>query len=379
MERYKNRSGVEHIMKRNVGISIRIVFIVATIISLCVIVMCPATLQAQAQRSANADAAGSNAGESDDNAALFEGILVNQAGSSLLLIEIKGINLPYPKVLRADPGRMVLFFSNTVIPAETWSRSYNFPLLSGVEVANVEGGLEVRLLTTQTLEIKELTGTPPAPLYRLHLAPPKSEVVQEPPKKKEGPLSLALKTGPRDPMAMTIPVTLEMRDAELKDVLRMLAKFMNLNVIIDPSVPPTTVSISVRNAPLPEVLGYVMRMHNITYALMDNTILFGTADSLGKSLGLEQTRAFRIAYADPKQIPPILQSLVGVSGIAVDERLRMIYITGRPDNLRDAEALLQRIDHPGRQVMLQARLIEVRDTGKKELESIVDAVYKHWR
>lgn len=272
---------------------------------------------------------------------------------------------------------MIFFFEGASIPAERWTRSYTYPLLNGVEVVNVEGGLELRLFTTQLLEIKEMTGTPPAPLYRLQLKIPGQEVT-ELPKKEEKPFPLALQTGPKDPMAISSPVTLELRDTELKDLLRMLAKFMQMNVIIDPSVPPNTVTLSVKDAPLREVLSYVMRMNNLNYAVMGNTVIFGTPESLGKSLGMEQTKSFRIAYADPKQIPAILQNLVGTTNVTVDERLRTVYVTGRPDNLRDAEYLLQRIDHPGRQVMLQARLIEVRDTGRKELESIIDAVYKHW-
>jgi len=312
-----------------------------------------------------------------ENTAVFGGIVVHQAGSNLLLIEIKGVNLPAPKITTSDSGHMIFFFEGASIPAERWTRSYSFPLLNEVEVINVEGGLELRLFTTQLLEVKEMTDTPPAPLYRLQLRVPGQEV-SELPKKEENPFPLALQTGPKDPMSITSPVTLELRDTELKDLLRLLAKFMKLNVIIDPSVPPNTVTLSVKDAPLCEVLSYVMRMSNLNYAVMGNTVIFGTPESLGKSLGIEQTKSFKIAYADLKQVPTILQSMVGATNVTVDERLRTVYVTGRPDNLRDAEYLLQRIDHPGRQVMLQARLIEVRDTGRKELESIIDAVYKHW-
>jgi len=231
-----------------------------------------------------------------ESAAVFGGIVVHQAGSNLLLIEIKGVNLPAPKITTSDSGHMVFFFEGASVPAERWTRSYSFPLLNGVEVINVEGGLEMRLFTTQLLEVKEMTGTPPAPLYRLQLRVPGQEV-SELPKKEENPFPLALQTGPKDPMSITSPVTLELRDTELKDLLRLLAKFMKLNVIIDPSVPPNTVTLSVKDAPLREVLSYVMRMNNLKYAMMGNTILFGTPENLGKSLGMEQTKSYKIAYA----------------------------------------------------------------------------------
>ncbi|WP_040348789.1 secretin N-terminal domain-containing protein [Acetomicrobium hydrogeniformans] len=312
------------------------------------------------------------------DAPLFGGVMIHQVGSNLLLVEVKGTKLPLPQLLFNNPGEMVFLFEDAYIPAQKWSRSYSFPLLSGIEVQNVEGGLEMRLFTTELLEIKEIKGTEPAPLYKIHIVKQGIKAPEDLPKKVDETPPLSLKTGPKDPMSLSTPVTLELRDTELKDVLRMLAKFMGINIIIDPSVPPTTMTLSVKDAPLREVLAYVMRMNNLKYAMMGNTILFGTPENLGKSLGMEQTKSFKIAYADPKQVPAILQSLIGITNVAVDERLRTVYVTGRPDNLRDVEQLLQRIDHPGRQVMLQARLIEVRDTGRKELESIVDAVYKHW-
>ena len=44
--------------------------------------------------------------------------------------------------------------------------------------------------------------------------------------------------------------------------------------------------------------------------------------------------------------------------------------------LEDVAVTLQRIDHPGRQVMLQARIVEVSDTGSDEVKTLVNAVYE---
>ena len=107
-----------------------------------------------------------------ENAPVFGGIVVHQAGSNLLLIEIKGVNLPAPKITTSDSGHMVFFFEGASVPAERWTRSYSFPLLNGVEVINVEGVLELRFFTTQLLEVKEMTGTPPAPLTGCSLGSP---------------------------------------------------------------------------------------------------------------------------------------------------------------------------------------------------------------
>ena len=58
------------------------------------------------------------------------------------------------------------------------------------------------------------------------------------------------------------------------------------------------------------------------------TMIVGKPESLAKTTGLEKTHNYHIAYADPKQIPGILQNLAGVSKIVVDERLRVFGVEG---------------------------------------------------
>ena len=53
-------------------------------------------------------------------------------------------------------------------------------------------------------------------------------------------------------------------------------------------------------------------------------------------------------------------------------------MTASEERLEDVAVTLQRIDHPGRQVMLQARIVEVSDTGSDEVKTLVNAVYERW-
>jgi type IV pilus assembly protein PilQ len=181
-----------------------------------------------------------------------------------------------------------------------------------------------------------------------------------------------------DPMRITEPVSLELRDSDLRDVFRMLGAMMNMNVLVDPSVPPEPVTITLREVPLNEAFRYLMRMYDVTYAVMGKTVIFGKEANLARTLGMQQSKRFHIAYADPKQIPALLQSITGVTNYVVDERLRTVYVTASEAKLYEVEQTLDRIDHPGQQVLLQARIIEVTDDAKDEVEALVNAVYDEW-
>ena len=121
-----------------------------------------------------------------------------------------------------------------------------------------------------------------------------------------------------------------------------------------------------------------MRMYDVQYAYMGNSLILGKSGQLARALGKESTRVFRVAYAKPEDVIPLLQGLVRVDKVTVDARLREIYVTAGEDILNEVAQTLERIDHPGRQVMIQARIFEVSHGNEDKLQSVIAHVYKHW-
>ena len=128
-------------------------------------------------------------------------------------------------------------------------------------------------------------------------------------------------------------VTLELREVDLKQVFFMLGKMLQLNVICDPSFPSAPVTLSLKDVPMREAFAYLMRMYDVQYAYMGNSLILGKSGQLARALGKESTRAFRIAYAKPEDVVPLLQGLVRVDKVTVDPRLREIYVTAGEDVL----------------------------------------------
>jgi type IV pilus assembly protein PilQ len=183
-----------------------------------------------------------------------------------------------------------------------------------------------------------------------------------------------------DPLASTVPITLVTREIGLRDALRQLAGAMNMNLVTDPSVKDETISgLSFRGMPLGQAFAYLFRMYGLSYAVTGKTILVGTPEALTRLLGKETTRSYRIAYADPKVLPGLLAGFMSFSRPPlVDERQRVIYLTGSSEQLRQAEQLLERLDAPGRQVMLEARIVEVADDASDQFSATIQGVYDHW-
>ena len=304
------------------------------------------------------------------------GLMVRQLGSDSILVELKGTSLPLPEVDTLGTDVVTFTLAGAYLPAVKWERDFNLPLVSLVRADQDGEKVVFKMRVSSPMSLKTMEGKAPSNRYVLRLSTAgfvERENIQADLLKPQAPVAATA----GDPFSKTLPVTLDLRDVELRDVFRMLGAYANMNIVADPSVPHTLVTMTLKGVPLNEAMGYLMRMYNMSYAIMGKTIIVGTPDSIGKTTGKESTRQYRIAYADMKAVEGLVQGLAGVK-VVIDERLRTLYVTGRPEQFLEVEKVLQQVDHPGRQVMLQARIIEVTDSGKEELETIIDAVYNQW-
>ena len=305
------------------------------------------------------------------------GLMVRQLGSDSILVELKGTSLPLPEVDTLGTDVVTFTLAGAYLPAVKWERDFNLPLVSLVRADQDGEKVVFKMRVSSPMSLKTMEGKAPSNRYVLRLSTAgfvERENIQADLLKPQAPVAATA----GDPFSKTLPVTLDLRDVELRDVFRMLGAYANMNIVADPSVPNTLVTMTLKGVPLNEAMGYLMRMYNMSYAIMGKTIIVGTPDSIGKTTGKESTRQYRIAYADMKAVGGLVQGLAGVNKLVIDERLRTLYVTGRPEQFLEVEKVLQQVDHPGRQVMLQARIIEVTDSGKEELETIIDAVYNQW-
>jgi type IV pilus assembly protein PilQ len=304
---------------------------------------------------------------------VLAGLTVHQVGDGLVSVEISGTSLPRPELRRERPNELEFFFYNVSLPSGRWEKDYHLPLVRRIAIDQEARGLVMRVETEDALILKNLRGTPPA-----------NKLVLELSLKNRASSGVAPVAPPQqaysslDPLGNRTPVTLELQGADLRDVFRMLAKTMNMNVILDPSTPDTPVTLSLKHVPLRDAFSYLMRMYDIRYAVMGQTLLIGRDTDLARTLGKEVTRSYRVAYGDPAAVAAMLKELVRVERVTVDERLRELYVTASPTKLFEVERILQKVDHPGKQVMIQARIVETKNDNSDSLEAVIAGVYKHW-
>jgi type IV pilus assembly protein PilQ len=175
------------------------------------------------------------------------------------------------------------------------------------------------------------------------------------------------------------PLDLTLKDADIKDVLRTFAQLTGLNIAIDPAV-AGTVTVEFNGVPWDQALDLILRQNGLAYDIEGNVMRIGTAARLSQEAAdarrrEEETRlaiptttvARRLSYARAADLLTVLQSLASARGkIITDARTNQLIVTDIPDALRTMLNLIDTLDIPTPQVVIEARIVETTKTFSRQ-------------
>lgn len=184
------------------------------------------------------------------------------------------------------------------------------------------------------------------------------------------------------PFKMSHKVNTEFRDAELRDVFRLIMEDSGKNVIIDNSFPKDIIiSLSLVDIKAEEILNYLMNQYDLACTVAgNNTIAFGTREALYKLSGKKEIKSFKIAYADLAAVGTMLKNLAAITDAEYtqDDRMRTIHINTNPAKMRQVEDIIKRLDVPSQQVMIRASIFEFSDSVTRDVQAAIEGVYDKW-
>jgi type IV pilus assembly protein PilQ len=178
-----------------------------------------------------------------------------------------------------------------------------------------------------------------------------------------------LSSGPR--VFTGEPISLNLKDADLKDVLRTFAELTGLNMAIDPGV-GGAVTVDFADVPWDQALDIILRQNSLTFILEGNVMRIGTIDRLAAETAAQRrlaeeerlnvpltTLSFKLSYARATEVQGLLRDLASPRArIIVDARTNQLIISEIPNYLQTMQNLITTIDIPTRQVMIEARIVE---------------------
>lgn len=165
--------------------------------------------------------------------------------------------------------------------------------------------------------------------------------------------------------ALQKPVTLEFRDASLRQVLEALSMHSGLNFIIDKDVPANvTITVFLRQVSVEDALDVMLGTNQLARRVLNNTTLMIYPDTAAKAGDLQDlvVRNFFLANAEAKNVANMLRTVLKAKNVFSDDKLNLLIIRDTPNMIRLAERLVATQDVPEPEVMLDVEIVEVKRT-----------------
>ncbi len=200
------------------------------------------------------------------------------------------------------------------------------------------------------------------------------------------------------------PLSMEFQDVEIRNVVDILGKFTQMNIVASDEV-AGNITLRLVNVPWDQALDIILESKNLDKRVNGNVILIGPAQKFiedekkARELALEKKKAepirienITLNYAKAKNVEELIRSssegstrkfddrtngkqkeettvsLLSSRGtVAVDERTNTLVVKDTSKSIANIRKLVKKIDVPVKQVMIEARIVSANDNFSKEL------------
>jgi type IV pilus assembly protein PilQ len=181
-------------------------------------------------------------------------------------------------------------------------------------------------------------------------------------------------------------LTLNFQDIDVRSVLQLLADTSGQNIVVSDSV-SGNLTLRLQNVPWDQALDIVLRTKGLDKRRQDNVIIIGPTEELAsrekaelaahkevQELSPTHTEFMQVNYAKVADLAKLIKttsakdSMLSPRGsLSVDERTNTLLVQDTSEKLADIRRLVQTLDVPVRQVLIEARIVIVSDTFERDL------------
>jgi type IV pilus assembly protein PilQ len=187
-------------------------------------------------------------------------------------------------------------------------------------------------------------------------------------------------------------LTLNFQDIDVRSVLQLLADTSGQNIVVSDSV-TGNLTLRLQNVPWDQALDIVLRTKGLDKRRQDNVIIIGPTEELAtrekaelaahkevQDLSPIRSEYMQVNYAKVSDLLKMIRPTGAASGgggrnsllstrgsISIDERTNTLLVQDTAENLAEIRRLVQTLDVPVRQVLIECRIVVVSDTFERDL------------
>jgi general secretion pathway protein D len=166
------------------------------------------------------------------------------------------------------------------------------------------------------------------------------------------------------PNDVRLPASLVFRDASVREVYTVIARFANLNIVFEPTFRDDRITIDLSNVTLEQALAAVSSATHNFYKVTAQRTVTVVPDTAAKRREYEEevVRTFYLSNADLKETIDLLRIVVDARRIAPLTANNALTIKDTPERVAAAGRIIQAIDKARPEVVIDVELLEVNRT-----------------
>lgn len=162
-------------------------------------------------------------------------------------------------------------------------------------------------------------------------------------------------------------VSVDFRDTAIEDVLLILARQANVDIIKSPKV-EGTVTATLNEVPLIEALTNILEVHGYSYVASDNMIRVMPAAEIIDVREKMVSRVYRITYADVKELEMALRKFISEQGsISANPGTSNIIVTDIESKIKAIDTFIEEIDRITPQILVDAKIYDISSRASMDL------------
>jgi type IV pilus assembly protein PilQ len=166
------------------------------------------------------------------------------------------------------------------------------------------------------------------------------------------------------------PISVNLKDVDLKDFFRLIHEISGLNVVLDPNV-KGNLTIVLDDVPWDQALDIVLKNNDLDRQLEGNVLRIATLETLrteaesrrkaqeAEALAVDKVTVTRfLSYAHSKDVVPTIKKFLSQRGDVIsDDRTNAIIISDIPSVMPSVDRLLTQLDRKTQEVEIEARVV----------------------
>ncbi len=175
-------------------------------------------------------------------------------------------------------------------------------------------------------------------------------------------------------------VSLEFKNADIRDVVRILAEVSGVNFVVDPDV-KGAVTVKLDNVPWDQALDVILKTNKLGMVVENGIVRIATLKSLSQEASeresarkaMEKAKpreivVIRLNYTDADKVEDLVDDMLSDDGeVNYLERINGLMVKDNPERIAKIKEFIREIDTPTPQVQIGARIVEIVTTYLKEL------------